>query len=214
MKISRGKFVHFKLPCLFAFFIFVMLYIAGSLYWVFTENYLAQPSFVEANKCPVCYGESLCETFQKNNIELSVLKSMGFLNMLSSIEKTVHYATIRGDGGAKTEVVLKKLGRNRDLNDLDARICSESKMAANCDVSSAITKLEFLTSSVEDTEFAKHLQGTSPMLYCPSTRLISELFTKYKERSVSGSLTTRDKIQIWSTTAVNQEPLLLQVSRR
>ncbi|XP_045201226.2 divergent protein kinase domain 2A-like [Mercenaria mercenaria] len=211
MKISLGKFIHFKLSCLFIFFLFVLLYISGSLYWIFTENYLGEPALVEINKCPVCYGESLCQTLLRNQIKLSNLAKVRFLDIFGSNSDRMYHATLNSPNRGNTEIVLKKLGKNHDLSDLDALICSKAKMADDCDVSSAISKLSFVKQSGQDAKFAKYLQGSSKMFYCPSTRLVSELFNKYKERSATDEVTLRDRVKIWSTAIINQEPLLLQM---
>lgn len=212
MKISLGKCIHFKFSCLFIFFLFVLLYISGSLYWILTANYLADPTFLETNKCPVCYGESLCKNLLKNQVHFSSLTHLNFLDIFGSNLKEVHFATLESVSRGKVEILIKRLGKNHHLSELDARICSESKMAEDCDISLAMSRLSFVDQSEEDAAFAKHLQGTSKMFYCPSTRLVSELFGKYKEKSSGGShVTVKDKIQIWSTAAINQEPLLLQM---
>lgn len=211
MKISLGKFLHFKLTCLFLFFLFVLLYISGSLYWIFTENYLAEPSLVETHKCPVCFGESLCNLLHTNRIHLSSTTRLTFLDIFGTNTNRVHFATLQTESQGHINIVIKRLGKNHDLSDLDALICSKSKMD-DCDVAVAISKLSFVRKSSEDSTFAKYLQGTSKMFYCPSTRLVSELFNKYHEKSADDHVTVRDKIKIWSTATINQEPLLLQVS--
>lgn len=189
----------------------MLLYISGSLYWIFTENYLAEPSLVEAHKCPVCFGESLCNFLLTNRVHLSSTARLTFLDIFGTNSNRVHYATLETESQGHINIVIKRLGKNHDISDLDALICSKSKMD-DCDVAVAISKLSFVRKSSEDSTFAKYLQGTSKMFYCPSTRLVSELFNKYHEKSATDHVTVRDKIKIWSTATINQEPLLLQVN--
>ncbi|XP_060572616.1 divergent protein kinase domain 2A-like [Ruditapes philippinarum] len=211
MRISFGKFIRLKLPCLFVFFLFLVFYISGSLYWIFTENYLGQYNFVEINKCPVCYGDSLCQTLLKNQVQLSNIAKVRLLDIFGTNAERIHHATLNTKNLGKQEVVLKKLGTHHDLSDLDALICSKAKMAENCDVSLAVSRLSFVKQSGDDSKFAKYLRGSSKMFFCPSTRLVSELFSKYKERSSDDEMMVRDRVKIWSTAVINQEPLLLQM---
>ncbi|KAL4220702.1 Chromosome X 36 [Mactra antiquata] len=208
MKISLGKFLHFKLPCLFIFFLFLVAYISGSLYWIFTQNFLSESAYLDREKCPLCFGESLCPKLQQNSIKPSSLSKTKVYDVLRPYATTkVHLASLEKDG-VKTDLILKKLGNDHDLSDFEARICSQIG-DMSCDIATAATRL--MGKVEQGQSFGKFLQGSSKMMFCPSTRLLSELFGKYEEISGSGHVLTREKLQIWTTSVINQEPLTLQI---
>lgn len=207
MKISLGKFLHFKLPCLFIFFLFLLAYISGSLYWILTQNVLTESSYLEIEKCPLCFGESLCPKLLRNQIKPSGVSKAGLYDVIRTYTNTKIHLAVLEQGGTQTNLVLKKLGTTHDLNDFEDLICSKS--ASNCDISVAANKLSFIKNG--EQSFGKFLQGSSKMFFCPSTRLLYDLLSKYKEMSLPGHVTRRERLQIWMTAVINQEPLMLQV---
>jgi len=75
---------------------------------------------LEISKCPACYGVTICPQFLTGKISIepwSLIASTLYLN-----SKNVYFAEYAGN-----KVVLKKLGHNHELEDLDNQIHKLSK---------------------------------------------------------------------------------------
>ena len=203
---SQNRARHFKLTCLYLFFIFVCLYIFGSLYWILTLNHLSDSSFLEIEKCPACFGESFCPSLLDSQVVFTGLSKFRTFDMMNS--KQVHFARHKDSG---TLYVVKKLARDRDFEEIDTNICRDVGLKAGCDIQQAVVKLPVVKLGKKVEQFAKHLQGRTPLFVCPSTRLIERVLDKYKEKATPGEFANQDQVQIWTTSLVNAEPIILQV---
>lgn len=202
---NRGR--NFKLTCLYFFFAFVCFYIIGSVYWITTLNHLSDATFLETEKCPACFGESLCPRLLDSEIEFTGISKFRSFDVLNA--KHIYFARDKVTGG---QLVVKKLARDKDFDDIDTKICHDAEMNNHCDLRSAVLRLPVTQGGTKLDQFAKHLQGLTPMFVCPSTRLIQRVMDKYRERISTGQLVNRDKVQLWTTSLINAEPILLQVS--
>jgi Protein-kinase domain of FAM69 len=108
-------------------------------------------------------------------------------------------------------VTLKKLGRNRDIEAWERRICSSAGQQEGCDVSKAATKA-FTASGTK--WMVSHLKGMSNMTACPTERLLEKLMDRYREKLDAIDLSARERIQLVTTIMLSQEPILLQAFPR
>ena len=207
MNVVQSRVRHFKLTCFYLFFIFVCLYIFGSLYWILSLNHLSDSSFLEIEKCPACFGESFCPTLLDNQIEFTGLSKFRSFDMINS--KNVYFARHKTTG---TLYVVKKLAQDKDFDEIDRKICHDVELNSDCPIQKAVISLPVIQLGTKLDQFAKHLQGRTPLFVCPSTRLIQRVLDKYRENTMPGEVVNRDKAQIWTTTLVNAEPIILQVS--
>ena len=198
---------HFKLTCFYLFFVFVLLYIFGSLYWIISLNHLSDATFLETDKCPACFGQSLCPKLLNNEIEFTGISKFRSFDSLNT--KNIYFARQKNAG---LLLVVKKLARDTEFDDVDNKICHDAGMDNSCDLQTAILRLPIIQTGTKLDKVAKHLQGLTPLFVCPSVRLIQRVIDKYKERTLVEQIVNRDKVQLWTSSLVNAEPIILQVS--
>lgn len=183
------------------------LYAYYSIIRSLTTNHLAEDAFLETEKCPACYGHSLCWILQDNQIHLtgwSKVRLLDFVNV-----KNVHFGHHKD---LDHPVVLKKLAHSSELQDIDERICKDAGRQAGCDVARV---LHVSDTGIEIRKLGllpKHLKNTTYMFSCVTLNLIDLVIRKYQEKlkPKSDLPFVRDKLQIYATALVNSEPLLLQ----
>ena len=164
-------------------------------------NHLTKENFLEVSTCPACYGQSFCPKLLSGNYTFVGLSNIRFLDFTNV--KNVHIST-----SGSQKIVLKKLGHDSELNKLDARICSDSGYAANCDSSRAI----YQTKSALVREMSPVVfKNLSPPMHCPSQRLVDRIVEDYKERKHEQEFHMDDKMQLITTLMINAEPIIMQV---
>ena len=104
----------------------VMLY--GFIFHYFTKHDVTNDSFLDVPLCPACFGSSGCGLMYYNQVQLSGWSGYRFGNLFNT--KNILYATL--SGGQK--VVLKKLGSDQEIQDLDDKVCQEAKRPKGCEV--------------------------------------------------------------------------------
>ena len=72
----RFRLMPFKAKCFFVFFIISAFFIYGSIFWFWRENSLTKEDFLGTDKCPSCYGRSLCFELFDSQLELKGLSKM------------------------------------------------------------------------------------------------------------------------------------------
>ncbi|PSN52914.1 Deleted in autism protein 1 [Blattella germanica] len=158
---------------------------------------------LELNKCPACYGTSLCEAFVTKNITLDFysIKALIF-NLFGS--KNVLFGIYLNE-----RIVLKKLGDRTELDKLDATVCIMKGLAVGCQVGEALKEQDNLLHKLEKQVIQPY--GSSLHL-CPSSAHLNVLITNYEESKDSTSRNVFLGI-IWTVISVNPEPLILQILR-
>lgn len=207
MQLLRGSRCGIKLQFVFLLFLFILLYVAGSLYYIFTQNFLNDASFLETDKCPVCFGTSMCEKIISGEIHIKDASKFSSFNLLN--RRSIYYATSTKDNGNR-QFIVKGYAGSDAANNLDDVICHEAKMTSHCSVTLAVAQTKVVKDSSELKLFAKHLQGTAPMFVCPSTRLLGRMYARYRERTSVGDITVREKVQLWTAANINAESIFLQ----
>lgn len=200
--LSVWKGFKFRISYLNLFFVFIFIYIAGSCYWIFTQDVLEQSDFAARASCPACFGQSVCTHLYSDRIKLSNVYRF------SLFEKNVIPATF-SVSEKQQNVLLKRLGTAREFEDLDFRICVTSNLAPNCDTSSAIRTMTAVRELDSFKQSFKYM--SSKLFYCPSTRLVQRMLAKYKEVRSHNSDSRDVFSQLWTTAHISAEPLLLQV---
>ncbi|KAL5005197.1 hypothetical protein ScPMuIL_018653 [Solemya velum] len=195
-----------RMKCFFLCLLFVSIFIYGNIFWyLMSGNHLTTDSYLETDKCPACYGHSMCRTLYDNRVKMTGWSTMRFFDMVN--RKNVHYAH---HAGGKRNIVLKKLGHDKELVDWDERICREAGRTAPCDV----TRMVYRTNTAREISKIdlqpRHLKGLSFMFMCPTYRLIDYALKRYKEVVKPDLVLFRDKVQFVATAMMNSEPLLLQ----
>lgn len=155
----------------------------------------------EVHKCPYCFGTNYCRLITNNpfTIEMNSLKDI-FNNQFSV--KNVYKGRINGKG-----VVVKKLGNDNELNDLDERICLRNNLNSDCNLNEindcGSYENKIVTYLNEESENVKSLK------ICNSD-VIKKIIVNYLNR-----VDCKDKNEclkhLWTVLQINPEPVVLMV---
>ncbi|KAG2457066.1 DIA1R protein, partial [Polypterus senegalus] len=171
--------------------------------------------FLGLDKCNACIGTSICKKFFKEEIR--------FENWLSSNLKLpssykVSYAGNYTDDSENWRVIVISRLLPQYKHDLsDTRICS-SAHRSTCSIESVLKSTErfqkWLGSNLLTPELVQGL--SSPMLRCPSQRLLNRIIRRYAEVADAGSIQMnhfreQDKLRLLYTLSINQHPIILQI---
>ncbi|XP_071838169.1 divergent protein kinase domain 2A-like [Apostichopus japonicus] len=170
-----------------------------------SQNFLEDEYFVDAVKCPACYGTSACQRFRRKEYQLHSYSQFRMFDLVNT--KNVHH-------GAHMEVqsvVFKKLASDEELRQFDDDICIQANQRRGCDVSVAIFKSDLVDIIYSHMLEHNHVSDMSDLVRCPSQRLLDRIYDMYKERQSDGFLSRHNKIQLITTIAINPEPLVLQI---
>lgn len=183
------------------------MYIYGSLIVSLTRNHLVDDAFLQTDKCPACYGHSLCWAFKDNQIKLkgwSQVRLLDFVNI-----KNVHFAEHSEHGQT---MVLKKLAHDKELDEIDEKLCQDALRPVGCDIARVLMRTNTGDEIRRLGLLPKHLKGTASMFSCPTYNLIDKVMESYKEKLKPDNpeVMTRDKLQLYVTAITNPEPLMLQ----
>jgi len=193
-----GKVV-FCLSLVFSFLLY------GLIFRYFVRHDVSDDNFLEVTMCPACFGSSGCGLVYHNQVQLSGWSNYRFVNLFST--KNIRYATLSGN----QNVVLKKLGTDLEIQELDNKVCKEANRPAGCDVSRVLFLTDVSVVLRKEPLAPKHLRQSVGMFTCASYRLMDRLWTYYQELRKKKSILLGDKLQVWYTASLNPEPLLLQV---
>ena len=168
-------------------------------------HYLSNPVFLELDKCPACYGNSLCHKFYSGSITFDRYSRYRFLDKFNT--KNVHYGLMDN----KTKVMIKRLAHDVELSHFDDLVCKNASLPKGCNVSSAIYQSSFVNSDVQQV-IVRLLQNASDMTRCPSQRLIDIALRNTQERKSKNAITLDERLQLITTVMINPETIIMQVS--
>uniref|UniRef100_H3A422 Divergent protein kinase domain 2A n=1 Tax=Latimeria chalumnae TaxID=7897 RepID=H3A422_LATCH len=192
----------------------VMLMNTQSLFASFQKNELMDRRFINLNKCPACFGTSWCRKFMNGQITFETWGRLRFLDFFNV--KNVYFAQYGEPREGTRRIVLKRMGSNQELADIDQKICKRATGRPRCDLIQAVYKTEFARLNGEVRLLTPEVvEGWSDLVYCPSQRLLDRIVRRYAETKDSGSfllknLKDTERMQLLLTLAFNPEPLVLQ----
>ncbi|KAM8770424.1 divergent protein kinase domain 2A [Rhynchonycteris naso] len=203
-----------KLAALGSLLVLMALH-SPSLLASWQRNELADRRFLQLNKCPACFGTSWCRRFLNGQV---VFEAWGRLRLLDFLNvKNVYFAQYgEPREGGRRRVVLKRLGSQRELAQLDQSICKRATGRPRCDLLQAMPRTEFARLNGDVRLLTPEaVEGWSDLVHCPSQRLLDRLVRRYAETKDSGSFLLRnlkdsERMQLLLTLAFNPEPLVLQ----
>lgn len=204
-----------KLAALGSLLVLMVMH-SPSLLASWQRNELADRRFLQLNKCPACFGTSWCRRFLNGQV---VFEAWGRLRLLDFLNvKNVYFAQYgEPREGGRRRVVLKRLGSQRELAQLDQSICKRATGRPRCDLLQAMPRTEFARLNGDVRLLTPEaVEGWSDLVHCPSQRLLDRLVRRYAETKDSGSFLLRnlkdsERMQLLLTLAFNPEPLVLQV---
>lgn len=201
---------------LFIVALFVILLMnTHNLFASFQRNELADRRFIGLNKCPACFGTSWCRKFMNGQVTFETWGRLRFLDFFNV--KNVFFAQYGEPREGSRRVVLKRLGSNQELAEIDQKICKRATGRPRCDLIQGIYKTEFARLNGDVRLLTPEVvEGWSDLVHCPSQRLLDRLVRRYAETKDSGSfllknLKDTERMQLLMTLAFNPEPLVLQV---
>lgn len=183
-------------------------YVYLGLFLSFRTNHLKTDSFVETDKCPACFGHSLCVALQSERILFTGWSKIRLLDMVNI--KNVHTAKHLD---FDDQMIIKKLAHDNELEEVDEKICRDANRPKGCDVARVLHITNMGDKIQKHGLLPEHLLKTNHMFSCPTYSLIDRIFNYYQEKlkpDKKGEWYTRDKLQIYATALINPEPLLLQ----
>ncbi|XP_053165353.1 divergent protein kinase domain 2B isoform X2 [Hemicordylus capensis] len=115
-------------------------------------------------------------------------------------------------------VDISRLTTKYQHDQSDKRICTSLTHAKSCSIEQALWKTERFQKLLKAKRLTPILvQGLrTPMLRCPSQRLLDRIVRRYAEVPDAGSIymehfTDRDKLRLLYTLSVNSHPIILQI---
>ncbi|XP_041066595.1 divergent protein kinase domain 2B [Carcharodon carcharias] len=173
-------------------------------------------SFLGLDKCNACVGTSLCRKFFKEEIRFENWLSAD-LKLPPSHRKT-YFANYSADAESWKPVVISRL-QSKYQNELsDRKICISASKKVKCSIENVLRGTErfqkWMTADRLTAELVQSLP--SPLLRCPSQRLLDRIIRRYAEVRDSGSVlmrhfTDRNKLRLLYTLSVNTHPIILQL---
>lgn len=199
----------------FAALFVVLLMNTHNLLASFQRNELTDRRFIGLNKCPACFGTSWCRKFTNGQVTFETWGRLRFLDFFNV--KNVYFAQYGEPREGTRRVVLKRLGSNAELAEIDQKICKRATGRPRCDLVQAMYKTEFARLNGDVRLLTPEVvEGWSDLVHCPSQRLLDRVVRRYAETKDSGSfllknLKDTERMQLLMTMAFNPEPLVLQV---
>ncbi|XP_001606587.2 divergent protein kinase domain 2A isoform X1 [Nasonia vitripennis] len=159
----------------------------------------------ERYKCPACFGDSMCQVIDSNEISFEYTDFYSIFNNLFSV-KNVYYGKYKDK-----KVIMKKLAQESELKTFDEMICSDDELHELC-YQSESRKQDSKTNfyKLVESELA-NVGGdiNNKMRLCPTTTKLEKLFVNVKFQSHAEN---EDYFKyLWSTIKINPEPLILQI---
>lgn len=159
----------------------------------------------DLNRCPACYGVSVCPELYSNQI---ILESGHHWSRLFNA-KNIYYGFTKSN----KRVVLKKLAHDWELKEFDSNLCSTWKLKRNCRPSDLLNVSKIEEKIIQMVQYNLTWPDTEPrkgLVLCPYAYSIFDLIQpmmKNKKSSVQSDL-----VNLWTMLSINPEPLVLQVS--
>ncbi|GAA6108241.1 divergent protein kinase domain 2B isoform X1 [Tachysurus ichikawai] len=172
--------------------------------------------FLGLDKCNACVGTSICKKLYKKQIRFE--RWLPHQLHLPSDNRTSYEANYTDDLETWRPVVLSRLV-SPDLHQLaDKSICISAGKRKSCSIEAVLRATSrFQNLAKSNILLPSVVQGlVTPMLRCPSQRLLNRIVHRYFEVADVGSVqmkhfTSKDKLRLLYTLAVNQQPLILQM---
>ncbi|CAK6449912.1 unnamed protein product [Pipistrellus nathusii] len=173
-------------------------------------------SVLGLDKCNACIGTSICKKFFKEEIRFDSWLATHVQLPLGSLPS--YPANYSDDSKTWRPVEIARLVSTQQHEISDRRICASAAAPKTCSIERVLRKTGRFQKWLQAKRLTPDLvQGlSSPLLRCPSQRLLDRVVRRYAEVADAGSIfmdhfTDRDKLRLLYTLAVNAHPILLQI---
>ncbi|XP_008498568.2 divergent protein kinase domain 2B [Calypte anna] len=180
------------------------------------HSYSFGRTFLGLDKCNACIGTSICKKFFKEEIRFDTWLSSHF--KLPPSYLLSYSGNYTDDAKTWRTVDITRLTSKYRHDRADKRICTSLMKTKTCSLERALRRTQRFQKWLKAKRLTPDLvQGlSSPMLRCPSQRLLDRIVRRYAEVPDAGSiymdhLTDRDKLRLLYTLSVNSHPILLQI---
>ncbi|XP_003218989.2 divergent protein kinase domain 2B [Anolis carolinensis] len=173
-------------------------------------------TFLGLDKCNACIGTSICKKFFKEEIRFDSWLSSNL--KLPPNYLSCYSGNYSDDSKSWRPVEISRLTTKYQHDQSDKRICTSLIHTKSCSIERALWKTERFQKWLKAKRLTPDLvQGLrTPMLRCPSQRLLDRIVRRYAEVPDAGSIfmdhfTDRDKLRLLYTLSVNAHPIMLQI---
>ncbi|KFO31504.1 divergent protein kinase domain 2B isoform X1 [Fukomys damarensis] len=173
-------------------------------------------TFLGLDKCNACIGTSICKKFFKEEIRFD--NSLASHLELPSEYLPSYPANYSDDSKTWRTVEISRLISRYQNEVSDMRICASISAPKTCSIERVLRKTERFQKWLRAKRLTPDLvQGLpSPLLRCPTQRLLDRVVRRYAEVADAGSIfmdhfTDRDKLRLLYTLAINTHPIVLQI---
>lgn len=155
-------------------------------------------SYSDVGKCPYCYGNTMCPSFEDKEIHIKFLSLINVINY-----KNIYYGEYNN-----VNVIVKKLASNEELVQFNKLVCYENYLADDCDLNLIGDQQNYTKKIIN--HMTSNINEYQPFKVCskPAAEFLFDQFLKMKpiEQDEDDYLK-----HIWTILKINIEPLILQV---
>ncbi|XP_063160469.1 divergent protein kinase domain 2B [Candoia aspera] len=180
------------------------------------SSYAFGRTFLGLDKCNACIGTSICKKFFKEEIRFDSWLSSHLTLPPSSLSR--YPGNYSDDSKSWRPVEISRLTTKYQHDQSDERICTSLTQTKSCSIERVLWKTERFQKWLKAKRLTPLLvQGLrTPMLHCPSQRLLDRIVRRYAEVPDAGSVymdhfTDRDKLRLLYMLSVNTHPIMLQI---
>lgn len=200
MMLIRRKF--YKRMVLIGIVFAVSFY--GTVFLFGDLKYPRMMKLTSLDRCPVCYGVTVCPELYSQQI---VLEQFGLSSMFNA--KNIYYGYTR----YKRRVILKKLAHDWELRDLDENLCKTFDLKTDCQPADAVNISTLLKKIDKIVAYNLTRPDTDPrkgLVMCPYSFSFLEFVQPVV--NVHSTNVALDLMYVWTMLTVNPEPIILQVT--
>ncbi|XP_047505903.1 divergent protein kinase domain 2A [Pieris napi] len=153
-------------------------------------------------RCPACYGVSICPELYSNQIILESHWSTLFN------AKNVFYGYTK----SQRRVLLKKLAHDWEFKELDDKLCKVWNLSSNCNPKEMLNATEVDQKIIDIVQFNLSWPDTEPrkgLVLCPYAYSVYDLINPVVNNA-NGKKKV-EMINVWTMLSLNPEPLILQI---
>ncbi|XP_056321539.1 divergent protein kinase domain 2B [Danio aesculapii] len=172
--------------------------------------------FLGLDKCNACIGTSICKKFFKDEIRFE--RRLTAQSNLCSADVHSYEGNYTDSTAGWRPVLVSRLMSPHLHQTSDNSICTSAGKGKSCSIEGVLRATSRFQSWVHSNLLLPSMvKGlVTPILRCPSQRLLDRIVRRYFEVTDVGSVqmkhfSEKDKLRLLYTLAVNQQPLILQM---
>ena len=167
---------------------------------------LTVTEITEQEKCPACFGISMCQEINDNKVYFEFTDFYSVFNNIFSI-KNVYYGRHKNK-----KIIMKKLAHKSELDDFDKMICQNIELFELCykETPNTEIKTDFYKLIVFQLTQSNMNDPNTKIRLCPSKESIDELLLNLQIKHKPEK--EEYYKYLWTSIKINPEPIILQVT--